>query len=107
MEDPPPTAGAEAPASGGASFEEEDGQQVLSTDEVSTPPWLHELEDQSRWEGSEQVRAGKDHPHLSSRTLPTLVQLAAFAARLAPTAARARSVKKGIRCFFACEAVGQ
>ena len=62
-----------APASGGASFEEEDGQQVLSTDEVSTPPWLHELEDQSRWEGSEQVRAGKDHPHLSSRTLPTLV----------------------------------
>ena len=46
---------------------------MLSTDEVSTPPWLHELEDQSRWEGSEQVRAGKDHPHLSSRTLPTLV----------------------------------
>lgn len=41
----------DTPADGAAgSFEEEDGT-VLSSDEIECPDWLHELENESRYEG--------------------------------------------------------
>jgi len=40
----------------GGSFEDEDGT-VLSSDEVECPDWLHELEDQSRYEGEVRSRS--------------------------------------------------